>query len=259
MHSYENKTIEEDMVEFQNYNVGGLNSGWHEEITESGDTYYYYINVEGVVSDTLEIRRNMNIVQAEIPNLYGVGINLDLTTGLLKLLGRESVVLSEQQLALGSMISSIESDNDAHTITFKFTNQEDLVLNVKDIIGSSDYYTKDEINEMFNEIKVKTRVIEDSEVEFEIINNSDTTFTSVETARFIIPGDVVHGYSAAVSIKFNVSEPNVEFINNSQFVLKFIMNGAVIERPFWNNAYQYELLILCDGTEIKAYVQEIES
>ena len=62
-------TIEEDMYNFCLHNVGGVNSGWHHETDDSGGSSYYYINVEGVVSDTLEIRRYNNIVQAEIPNL----------------------------------------------------------------------------------------------------------------------------------------------------------------------------------------------
>lgn len=251
-------SIEEDMVNFQNHNVGGLNSGWHADTDSEGGTYYYYINVESVVSDTLILRRNLNIVQAEIPDIYGVGIHLDLSTGILKLLGRDNQELSSLQLQMGAMMTSIEEDKDNHTITFKFTNHDDIVIDIEEIIGN--FYTKEEIDAMFEGIKVKTKVIEDRNVEFTILNNSDTSFTNIETATFTIPNDIEHGYSAAMSIRLNINYPEIQFDNQSDFELKFIMNNAVIPSTAipWAMENQFEILFLCDGVDLKAYIQSIE-
>ena len=145
-------TIEEDMYNFCLNMVGPVNTGWHHDEDDSGGSSYYYINVDDVISNTLDITRVRNIVQAEIPNLYGVGINLDLNNGLLKLIGRDLVVLSEETLPLGATITAIEYSTEAETITFKFSNLDDLVIDLKEIIDLENYYTKPEIDDMFDEI-----------------------------------------------------------------------------------------------------------
>ena len=141
--------LTEEMQKFVNYNVGALNTGWEPETDESGNDKYIYVNIETVKSDTLEITAltDKNHIRIEMPNEYAVGFSMDYITGLLSLVGRneegEPKVLDT--VHIGRTLLDIQEDDEAHTITFNFMGQDDVVINLDDVIQMEE--VREEITE----------------------------------------------------------------------------------------------------------------
>ena len=251
-------TFQEDMSQFQLHNVGPLNTGWIETgDSETGYTYLY-VNVDNVTSSTLDIVRIQNNIIVDIPNIYGTKLVFDSSKGELKLIGRDlETVLSTVNLPVNMSLTNIEYDTHEHTITFKFNNHEDIVLNIYDILEMNNYYTREEIDAMFG---LHTSVSNEESVNITIQNNTEISYTNLHSGIFTIPENAEHGYMVSITLTSTV-DPSIEFKTNNELPIKYIMDNNVISVYEMNleKDTQYNFIVLCNGLANEVYIQRINS
>jgi len=250
-------TLQDDMQEFVYYNVGHINSGWIQTDTTPGEYEYLYVNVENVTSSTLDIIRIKNNIIADIPNIYGTKLTFNATTGQISLIGRnDEDVLSTIQLLGGLALVSIESNSEDHTITFTFNNHEDIVIDIYNVLQMYNYYTKEEIDNMY---KLETSVSDEPIANIQLVNNIEISYTDLHEGTFTVSEDFKHGDVSSITFTSTIS-PIISFptpLNN--LPNKFIKDNNVYEQSelTFEADLQYNILILCNGLANEIYIQEI--
>jgi len=250
-------TLQEDMQDFFNNNVGILNSGWIQTNTTPGAYEFLYVNVENVTSSTLDIVRIKNNIIADIPNIYGTKLTFNATTGQISLIGRnDEDILSTIQLLGGLALVSIESNSEDHTITFTFNNHEDIVIDVYNVLQMYNYYTKEEIDNMY---KLETSVSDEPIANIRLVNNIEISYTDLHEGTFTVSEGFKHGDVSSITFTSTIS-PTISFptpLNN--LPNKFIKDNNVFEQSelTFEADLQYNILILCNGLANEIYIQEI--
>lgn len=282
-------TLQDDMQEFVYYNVGHINSGWIPTTTETGDVEYLYINVENVTSDTLDIIRIRNDIIVNIPNVYGTKLDFNAENGTLKLIGQNEKELSSVELVLGKTLISIETDDEQHKIIFKFSNDDDIVIDLVEVLGGIEGLTNNKISTDKNNRDAILKVDEgnvfvsgpqgdlplypdldiNDSTTITLNNNMERTYGIIAEAVFTLPEEAGNqGFCAIVVFKTGASAiPNIEFINNTSLPIVYIKDNDVKETSTEHSSllpkdqlsamYQYNLFILCNGVNIEIYIQEI--
>ena len=104
----------------------------------------YLLNID---STTLETVKKGNVTFLEIPNSYGVKLTLD-ENGIIKLLGRDDLVLSEIDLHTENIIKAITYKSEENALVFEFDNAPNISVPMGDIFKVENYFTKDEVSEI---------------------------------------------------------------------------------------------------------------
>lgn len=135
--------------------VKGLENGEEKIVTSNPeiigitDTFLSEGNVSPIRfinSNSLQVEKNGDVLNIEIPNDYGIKISID-NNGILKLLGKDEVVLSEVDLPTEKIIRNVYYNQNDKSIVFEFENSNNVVVPIKDVFNSEDYYTKEETKE----------------------------------------------------------------------------------------------------------------
>ena len=109
-----------------------------------------YIN-----SNTLNHKKDGDVLLIEIPNIYGTKLELDNTNGIIKLLGRKNeddnnyIVLSEVDLPTEKIITNIRYNEETESLIFSFENNPEIIVHIWDIFELYNYYTIEQSNNTF--------------------------------------------------------------------------------------------------------------
>ena len=277
-------TLNDDMQVFFVNNVGILNSGWMPTGDTSTGYEYLYVNVENVTSSTLNITRIKNDIIVDIPDEYGRKLDFNASTGRLSLIGQGTTVLSTVQLSNGLALTDIVEDPVLHTITFKFNNAEDKVVDLVKVLGdaltiegitdnkiSTNKENKDAILKVDEGNAFVSGPQGDLPLYPDLGITSDTTITLRNNMERVLEGTTtsaifklekedasLQGFCAVVVFTTGTS-PHITFDNQSGKTIVYIKENQKFQEitGLLSPRYQYNLFVLCNGINIEVYIQEI--
>lgn len=111
--------------------------------------------VRFINSNTLNYKKDGDVLLIDIPNIYGTKLELDNANGIIKLLGRKNedndnyVILSQIDLPTEKIITNIRYNEETESLIFSFENSPDIVVNIGDIFNIDNYYTKEQTDNIF--------------------------------------------------------------------------------------------------------------